>query len=144
MPVKTTVFFMWPASWSTDISSFYYSDINLFLMDYICCKLSNIWLILFENNSSSYHHTGASHWRKNIVAVITQDMVIDDNLKRQIKNRTLYACRLILLTRIFQYISSWAKVFEYLPTLFLQYTWVIIFPNFPRKTIFQLIMRVYI
>ena len=30
----------------------------------------------------SYHYTGASHWRKNIVAVITQDRVIDDNLKR--------------------------------------------------------------
>ena len=27
---------------------------------------------------------------ENIVAVITQDRVIDDNLKRQIKNRTLY------------------------------------------------------
>ena len=27
-------------------------------------------------------------WRKNIGAVITQDRVIDDNLKRQIKNRT--------------------------------------------------------
>ena len=64
----------------------------------------------------------ASHWRKNIVAVITQDRVIDDNLKRQIKNRTLYACRLFLLTQNFQYISNWSKVFEHLPTLFLQYT----------------------
>ena len=27
------------------------------------------------------HCTGASHCRKNIVAVITQDRVIDDNLK---------------------------------------------------------------
>ena len=31
-----------------------------------------------------------------ILAVITQDRVIDDNLKRQIKNRTLYNCRLFL------------------------------------------------
>ena len=45
-----------------------------------------------------YHQTGASHWRKNIVAVITQDRVIDDNLRRQIKNRTLYTCGLFLLT----------------------------------------------
>ena len=64
----------------------------------------------------------ASHWRKNIVAVITQDRVIIDNLKRQVKNRTLCSCRLFLLTRIFQYISNWLKVFEHLPTLFLQYT----------------------
>ena len=70
------------ASWSPDIS--YYSDINLFLIDYDCCKLCNIWLFVFENNSRSYHYTGTSHWRKNIVAIITQDRVIDDNLKRQI------------------------------------------------------------
>ena len=43
----------------------------------------------------SYHRTGASYGKKTIVAVITQDKVIDDNLKRQYKNRTLY---------IFQYI----------------------------------------
>ena len=29
---------------------------------------------------------------ENIVAVITQDKVIDDNLKRKIKNRTLCTC----------------------------------------------------
>ena len=48
---------------------------------------------------------------ENIVAVITQDRVIDDNLKRQIKNQTLCTCRLFLLTQIFQYISYWSKVF---------------------------------
>ena len=35
---------------------------------------------------------------ESIVAVITQDRVIDDNLKRQIKNQTLCTCRLFLLT----------------------------------------------
>ena len=35
---------------------------------------------------------------ENIVAVITQDKVIDDSLKRQIKNWTLCTCRLFLLT----------------------------------------------
>ena len=35
---------------------------------------------------------------ENIVAVITQDRVIDDNLKRQIKNQTLFTSRLFLLT----------------------------------------------
>ena len=38
---------------------------------------------------------------KNIVAVITQDRAIDDNLKRQIKNRILYTCRLFLPPLIF-------------------------------------------
>ena len=75
--------------------------ILLFLIDYVCCKLCNVWLLLFENISMSYHYTGASHWRKNIVAVVTQDREIDDNLKRQIKNRNLHTCRLFLLTRIF-------------------------------------------
>ena len=48
---------------------------------------------------------------QNIVAVITQDKMIDANLKRQIKNRTLRSCRLFLLTQIFQYISICSRVF---------------------------------
>ena len=35
---------------------------------------------------------------ENIIAVITQDRVVDDSLKRQIKKRTLCTCRLFLLT----------------------------------------------
>ena len=54
--------------------------------------------------------------------VIAQDRVIDDNLKSKIKSRTLYTGRLFLLTRFFQYTSNWPKVFEHLPTHFLQYT----------------------
>ena len=33
---------------------------------------------------------------ENIIAVITQDRVIDDNLKRQIKNQTLCTCKLYI------------------------------------------------
>ena len=36
--------------------------------------------------------------KENIVAVITQDRVIADNLKRQIKNQTFCTCKLFLLT----------------------------------------------
>ena len=35
---------------------------------------------------------------KNVIAVITQNKEIDDNLERQIKNQTLRTCRLFLLT----------------------------------------------
>ena len=35
---------------------------------------------------------------ENIIAVITQGRVIDNNLKRQIKNQTLRTCRLLVLT----------------------------------------------
>ena len=31
---------------------FYYSDINLILIDYAWCKVCNIWLLLCENNSN--------------------------------------------------------------------------------------------
>ena len=48
---------------------------------------------------------------EKIVAVITQDRVIDDNLKRQTENQTFCTCRLFLLTQSFQYISYWTKVF---------------------------------
>ena len=37
-------------------------------------------------------------FKENIVAAITQDRVIDDNLKRQIKNQSFFTCRLFLLT----------------------------------------------
>ena len=36
----------------------------------------------------------STNWRNKIVAVITRDRVIDGNLKRQIKNRTLHTCEL--------------------------------------------------
>ena len=67
---------------------------------------------------------------ENIVAVITQDRVIDDDLKRQIKNRILYTCRLFLFTRIFKYIINWSKVFY--PPSFFNIHRVIIFKNFSR------------
>ena len=35
---------------------------------------------------------------ENIIAVITQDRVLDDNLKWQIKNQTLRTIRLFLIT----------------------------------------------
>ena len=47
---------------------------------------------------------------ENIAAVITQDKVINENLKRKIKNRTLYTRRLFLLTWIFRYVSNWLKI----------------------------------
>ena len=60
--------------------------------------------------------------KKNIAAVIIQERVTDDNLKKQIKNQILCTCRLFLLNRIFQYITNWSKIFEHLTTLLLQYT----------------------
>ena len=74
---------------------------------------------------------------KNIDAVITQDRVIDDNLKRQIKNRTLNTCRLFLLNRIFQYVSNWPKVLNIYPPSFFNINRVVIFPNFPGKQFFS-------
>ena len=53
--------------------------------------------------SSARTTPGVSQYRsltqeENIVAVITQDRVIDDNSKRQIKNQTVCTCRLFTLT----------------------------------------------
>ena len=47
----------------------------------------------------------------NIIAFVTQEREIDQNLKKQIKNRTFCTTRLFLLTQIFQYTSNWSKVF---------------------------------
>ena len=54
---------------------------------------------LTEQLQEYHYYTGASlALEENIFAVITQERVIDDNLKMQIKNRTLCNCRLFLLT----------------------------------------------
>ena len=52
---------------------------------------------LLREHLQEYLYTAVT-LEENIVAVITQDRVIDDNLKRQIKNQTLCTCRLFLLT----------------------------------------------
>ena len=49
-----------------------------------------------QENHYSYHRSLILE--ENIVAVITQDNVIDDDLKRQIKNKTLRTYLLFLLT----------------------------------------------
>ena len=115
LKIKRTVFSIWPVSWSTDVSSFYCSNINLCLNDYAWCKLCNISLLLFENNSRSITIQQLD-WTKKIVAVITQNKMIDDTLKRQIIYKS--ACRLLILSWIFQYIEYLAKAFEVLPTPF--------------------------
>ena len=49
-----------------------------------------------QENHCSYHRSLILE--ENIVAVITQGNVIDDDLKRQIKNKTLRTYLLFLLT----------------------------------------------
>ena len=59
------------------------------------------------------------NWRKNITAVITR---VDDDLKRKIKNWTLYTSWLFLLTNIFQYTSYWSKAYWSFTHNLIQYT----------------------
>ena len=58
---------------------------------------------LMYDCSSARTTPGVSLYRsltleENIVAVITQDRVIDNSLKKQIKNQTLCTCRFFALT----------------------------------------------
>ena len=85
-------------------------------------------------------YTGTSYWKENIVTAITQDRVIDDNLKRQFKNRTLYTSRLFLLTRIFNILAIGQNNFSMYQPFFFSIHKVMIFPHFSRQTVFQLIM----
>ena len=79
----------------------------LIYLHFVVLILICFWMIMpgvkyAINGCSSLRTTPRTeHWRKNIVAITTQDKVIDDNLKTQIKNWTLYTCRLFLLTWIF-------------------------------------------
>ena len=101
-------------------AQFFNSDINLFLIDDVWCKLCNIWLLPCDINSRSITILELNYGGKHYCN--TQDRVIDDNLKRQIKNQILFTYRLFLPIYIFQYICNWAKVFQLLPTLLVQYT----------------------
>ena len=58
---------------------------------------------LINGSSSARTNAGVSlYWsitlEEKIMAVITQDRMIDGNLKRQIENWVLCSCRLFLLT----------------------------------------------
>ena len=64
-----------------------YIYIYLYIYLYIC-----ICIYLHE-----YHYRSLT-LEEIIVAVITQDRVMDDNLKSQIKNKTLCTCKLFPLT----------------------------------------------
>ena len=130
LKIKASALFMWPDSWGTAISSFYHSDINLFFIDYACCKLNTRFLLL-ESNSRSYHYIGASQWRKNIIAIITEDRVIDGRLKREIKNWTYHTSRLFLLPKFFNILpisEKYVSIYHRLPSM----DSVKRFPNFPR------------
>ena len=52
---------------------------------------------------------------ENIVAVITQDRVVDENLTRQIKKQSICTCRLFLLNWFFPYISFCQNWFTFYP-----------------------------
>ena len=95
--VKTTVLFIWDQLLAALI------HLNFIALILICFKLMMVG-VNFVIYGCSYARTlGVSLCRsftleENIIAVITQDRVIDDNLKRQIKNRTLCTIRLFLST----------------------------------------------
>ena len=95
--VKTTVLFICDQLLGALI------HLNFIILILIC-----FWLMIPGVNSVIYGYSSAittpeaSLYRsltleKNIISVITQNRVIDDNLKRQIKNRTLCTRRLFLL-----------------------------------------------
>ena len=74
----------------------------------------------------------ASHWKKNIVAVITQDWVIDDSLKRQIKNRTLWTCDYSFLPEVFNMLPTGQTYLSIYPPSSFNIYLVVIFSNFSR------------
>ena len=115
--IKRTVLLVWPSSWSTDVSSFHCSDINLFLI------MSGVNYAVY-GCSSLRTNPGTSLYRSKTGGKILLQLLLKigwemTSFKRQIKNRTLHTCRLFLLIWLFQYISNWSKVFELLATLFL-------------------------
>ena len=54
--IKTTV--LWPTSWGTNISSFYCSDVNLFLIDYAWWKLLQWMIALFQEKHQELNTGG--------------------------------------------------------------------------------------
>ena len=91
--VKTTVFFTCGQLFGAQIHQFYYSDLNLFLfimpgVNYLMYGCSTPGVSLYRSLTL----------KENMVAVITEDRVTDNSLKRQTKNQTLCTCTLFALT----------------------------------------------
>ena len=95
--VKTTVLLIWDQLLTALIL------LNFITLILICFKLIIAGVNCVIYDCSCARTTGVSlYWsftlEGKIIAVITEDRVIDDSLKRQIINRTLCTIRLLLPT----------------------------------------------
>ena len=130
-PINSNGSHFWAVLSLADTYSFYCSDINRFLIDYIWWEVRNIWLLFFENNSRSitmqeFNTTGG---KILLLAVIIQDKVIDDNLKRANK-----------IFSIFQQLGQ--KCLSFYPPFSLNIRKVINFEFFLGKQFFSWLCRV--
>ena len=95
---KTTVLFIWDQLLAALI------HLSFIILILICfwLMMPGVNYVIYGCSSARLTPGVSLYWsfmlEENIIAVITQGRVIDDNLKRQIKNRTLYTIRLFLLT----------------------------------------------
>ena len=65
--------------------------------------ISDVSYVIYGCSSARTNSEVSLYWsfltlEKNIIAVITQNREMNDNLERQIKNKTFCTCRLFLLT----------------------------------------------
>ena len=112
--VKTTVLFIWDQLLAALI------DLNFITLILICFKLMMRGVNYAIYGCFSVRSTGVSlHWsftlEENIIAVISQDRVIDDNLKRQIKNPTLCTNRSFYQPKFFNILAIGQRYFSFHP-----------------------------
>ena len=112
--VKTTVLFIWDQLLAALI------DFNFITLILICIKLMMRGVNYVIYACFSARSTAVSlHWsftlEENIIAVISQDRVIDGNLKRQIKNRTLCTNRSFYQPKFFNILAIGQRYFSFHP-----------------------------
>ena len=93
--VKVAVLFIWEQL----LEELIHLNFIILLLIWFSLMIPGVNYLLY-GCSSARQIPGVSLYqslKENIIAVITQDKVIDGNLKRQIKNRALCAWRLFLL-----------------------------------------------
>ena len=97
--VKTTVLF----TRDQHLGPLIHFNFIILILIYFWSMISDVSYVIYGCSSARTNSEVSLYWsfltlEKNIIAVITQNREMNDNLERQIKNKTFCTCRLFLLT----------------------------------------------
>ena len=137
--IKTTEFFMWPVSSSTDISSFYYSDINLFLNLLYLVQTMQYMVAHLREQLQEYHYTGGKTLLQFLLKTEWQMTIWKDKLKIELCILVDYSYQ----PEFFNILAIGQKYLSFYQPSFFNIDRVINFQVFLDEQFFSWLCRVY-